>query len=123
MRNTIIKKRAQEQKRGWRVRNKIRGTAARPRLSVTKSNAHIQVQLIDDEGGATLGATSTFAKEFRDTEFNRRNKASARKLGERIAEIAKGKQIVTVVFDRGPHKYHGILAELADAARSAGLQF
>lgn len=123
MRNTIIKKRAQEQKRGWRVRNKMRGTAARPRLSVTKSNAHIQVQLIDDEGGATLGATSTFAKEFRDTEFNRRNKASARKLGERIAEIAKGKQIVTVVFDRGPHKYHGILAELADAARAAGLQF
>lgn len=123
MRNTIIKKRAQEQKRGWRVRNKIRGTAGRPRLSVTKSNAHIQVQLIDDEGGATLGATSTFAKEFRGTEFNRRNKASARKLGERIAEIAKGKQIVTVVFDRGPHKYHGILAELADAARAAGLQF
>ena len=56
-----------------------------------KSNSHIQAQLIDDEAGKTLGGTATFAKEFRNTEFNRKNKASAKKLGEQIAEIAKAK--------------------------------
>lgn len=110
-------------KRALRVRKKLSGTNTKPRLSVFKSNNHIQVQLIDDEAGNTLGSAATFAKEFRDTEFNRKNKASARKLGEQIAEIAKSKNIKEVVFDRGPFKYHGILAELADAARAGGLQF
>lgn len=123
MRKNVVKNRELRQKRGWRVRSKIRGTAERPRLSVHKSHAHIQVQLIDDENGVTLGTTSTFAKEFKDTEFARKNKASARKIGERIAEIAKAKQIDRVIFDRGPFKYHGILAELGDAARTAGLKF
>lgn len=111
------------QKRALRVRKHLCGTSTKPRLCVVKSNCHIQVQLIDDETGHTLGGTATFAKEFRDTEFNKKNKASARKLGEQIAEIAKGKNIKEVVFDRGPFKYHGILAELADAARANGLQF
>ncbi len=110
-------------KRALRVRQRLRGTDAKPRLCVVKSNCHIQAQLIDDERGITLGSIATFAKELRDTEFNRKNKASARKLGERIAEIAKSKNIKEVVFDRGPFKYHGILAELADAARAGGLQF
>lgn len=110
-------------KRALRVRKNLRGSAAKPRLSVIKSNSHIQAQLIDDDTGQTLGATATFAKEFRGTEFNRKNKASARKLGEHIAEIAKNKNIKEVVFDRGPFKYHGILAELADAARAGGLKF
>ncbi|MBA2369718.1 MAG: 50S ribosomal protein L18 [Candidatus Protochlamydia sp.] len=110
-------------KRALRVRKKLRGTGAKPRLCVVKSNAHIQAQLIDDEAGITLGGTATFAKEFRNTEFSKKNKASARKLGEQIAEIAKSKNIKEVVFDRGPFKYHGILAELADAARAGGLQF
>jgi len=110
-------------KRSIRVRKHLRGTNTKPRLCVVKSNNHIQAQLIDDEAGITLGATATFSKEFRGTEFNRKNKASARKLGERIAEIAKDKNIKEVVFDRGPFKYHGVLAELADAARAGGLQF
>jgi large subunit ribosomal protein L18 len=110
-------------KRALRVRKHIRGTSTKPRLCVVKSNSHIQAQLIDDESGHTLGGTATFAKEFRNTEFNRKNKASARKLGEQTAEIAKCKNIKEVVFDRGPFKYHGVLAELADAARAGGLQF
>lgn len=123
MRNEAIKKQTLRQKRAWRVRKKFEGTAAKPRLCVVKSNSHIQAQLIDDQAGVTLGGTATYAKEFRNTEFNRRNKASAKKLGERIAVIAKEKNIKEVIFDRGPFKYHGVLAELADAARAAGLQF
>lgn len=95
----------------------------KPRLSVVKSNNHIQVQLIDDEQGKTLAGTATFAKEFRKTEFGKKNKASARKLGEKIAALAQEQNIKELVFDRGPFKYHGILAELADAARAAGLKF
>lgn len=111
------------EKRALRVRKHLRGTSMKPRLCVVKSNSHIQAQLIDDESGHTLGGTATFAQEFRNTEFNKKNKASARKLGEQIAEIAKSKNIKEVVFDRGPFKYHGILAELADGARAGGLQF
>ncbi|MCE2982606.1 MAG: 50S ribosomal protein L18 [Parachlamydia sp.] len=110
-------------KRAYRVRKKLRGNSEKPRLCVVKSNNHIQAQLIDDESGRTLGGTATFTKENRNTEFNKKNKASARKLGEQIAEIAKSKNIKEVVFDRGPFKYHGVLAELADAARAGGLQF
>lgn len=123
MRNTTLKKQELRKKRAWRVRKYIQGSAAKPRLSVFKSNKHIQAQLIDDTTGSTIGYVSTFAKEFRDTPHGRKNKESARKLGERIAEIAKAKNIKEVVFDRGPFKYHGILAELADAARAAGLKF
>lgn len=106
-----------------RVRKKVRGTSVKPRMSVFKSNKHILVQLIDDEHGQTLGATGTTSKEYQGTDFAGKSKASAKKLGERIAEIAKEKNIKEVVFDRGPYKYHGILAELADAARAGGLQF
>jgi large subunit ribosomal protein L18 len=110
-------------RRAKRVRKHLRGTSAKPRLCVVKTNCHLQVQLIDDEAGRTLGGTATFAKEFQGTPFNRKNKTSARKLGEQIASIALSKDIKEVVFDRGPSKYHGILAELADAARAGGLQF
>lgn len=123
MRNTIIKRQNIRRKRTLRNRQHMQGTAAKPRLCVIKSNNHIQAQLIDDEAGITLGAISTCSKDFRNTEFNRKNKASARKLGEHIAGIAKSKNIKEVIFDRGRFKYHGILAELANAAREAGLQF
>lgn len=123
MRNTTLRMQRVRRSRAMRNRKKLQGTPIKPRLCVVKSNKHIQVQLIDDENGRTLGSTATFAKEFRNTEFTKKNKKSARKLGEHIAEIAKGHHIVEVVFDRGPSKYHGILAELADAARSGGLKF
>lgn len=108
--------------RARRVRKHIRECAKRTRLTVTKSNQHLQAQLIDRETGNTIAGIATFSKEFRSTEFNRRGKPAARKLGEWIAERAKEKGIVEVVFDRGPAKYHGVLAELADAARAGGLQ-
>lgn len=123
MRSQQIKKETIRNNRAMRVRKKLRGTSARPRLSVFKSNKHIQAQLVDDESGKTLGTVATFSKEFRDTEFSKKNKASATKLGEKIAEIAKKNDVTEVIFDRGPFKYHGILAALADGARAAGLQF
>jgi large subunit ribosomal protein L18 len=123
MRKTIIRNHQNRVKRALRVRKHLRGNGDKPRLCVVKSNKHINVQIIDDEKGITLGSISTYSSEFKGTEFGKRNKASARKLGERIAEIAKEKNIKEFVFDRGPFKYHGILAELADAVRSAGLQF
>jgi len=110
-------------KRSQRVRRRLKISNVRPRLCVVKSNAHLQAQLIDDERGITLGGVATYSKEFRNTEFNRKNKKSARKIGERIAEIAKEKNIKEVVFDRGPFKYHGIFVELAEAARAGGLVF
>lgn len=123
MRNTVEKNRRKRLKRTMRNRKHLRGSSNKPRLCVVKSNKHIQVQIIDDEKGMTLGATATFAAEFKGTEFGKKGVESARKLGEKIAEIAKEKNIKEVVFDRGPFKYHGILAALADAARAGGLQF
>lgn len=123
MRSDLIKKEKIRKNRTMRVRKKLRGTSQKPRMCVIKSNKHIHVQLIDDESGTTLGMAATFAKEFQGTDFSKKNKASATKLGELIAEIAKEKNVTEVVFDRGPFKYHGILAALADSARAAGLQF
>ena len=108
-------------KRAFRVRNKLEGV--RPRLCVFKSNKHIVAQIIDDAKGIVLCGISTSGKELRETEFNTKSKKSAKKIGERIAEIAKAKNVKEVVFDRGSFKYHGILAELAEAARAGGLQF
>lgn len=123
MRSQTVKKQNIRRRRTMRVRQHMSGTSQKPRMSVNKSNKHILVQLIDDESGTTLGMTATYAKEFQGTEFTKKNKASAAKLGEKIAEIAKENNIVEVVFDRGQFKYHGILAALADSARAAGLQF
>ena len=123
MRKSVVKINKTRKTRAMRVRKKLRGTGLKPRLSVHKSNSHLHAQLIDDENGVTLAGISTCGKELRDTEFGRKNKASARKLGEYIAEKAKAHNIKEVVFDRGQFKYTGVLAELADAARSGGLKF
>lgn len=123
MRNTILKKRELRQKRSWRVRKTLCGTRARPRLSVHKTNKHCAAQLIDDESGVTLGSIATFSKQFKGTAFAKKSKEAARELGTQIAQIAKGLQIEEVIFDRGAFKYHGILAELANAAREGGLRF
>lgn len=109
--------------RGMRIRKHIRSYAKRLRLSVSKSNKHLGVQLIDDEKGITLAGIATNSKEFRNTEYNKRSRASARKLGEQIAKLAEEKGIKEVVLDRGSSNYHGLVGELADAAREAGLQF
>lgn len=120
---TQAKKHEISRKRALRVRKHLRGNADRPRLCVKKTNSHIHVQLIDDELGVSLGAVSTLSKELRGTEFGKRNKTSAKKLGEMIAKIAGDKDISEVIFDRGASKYHGVLHELAQAAREAGLKF
>jgi len=101
------------------VRKKLRGTAGCPRLCVVRSNKHLQAQLIDDEKGVTLVSASTYTKEI----GGRSNKESARKVGSVIGEKAKAQGVERVIFDRGWAKYHGVVAELADAAREAGLQF
>lgn len=123
MRKALMKTQEKRIKRAMRNRKKLKGTSLKPRMSVNKTNKHINVQLIDDEAGKTIGSIGTYSKEFKDTDFNRKNKASAKKLGEQIAAIAKEHNIKEIVFDRGPFKYHGILAELANAAREGGLQF
>ncbi len=100
-----------------RIRAKIIGTAARPRLAVYRSLKRMTVQLIDDTAGKTLAAASTVDVKSKLT------KAGAKKLGELIATKAKEKKISAVVFDRSGYRYHGRVKELADAARAGGLQF
>lgn len=118
-----VKNRSQlRTKRATRVRKTLRGDAAKPRLSVLKTNRHVCAQIIDDESGRTLVSASTFCKEMQGTEHNRRNKAAAREVGKLLAERAQEANVQQVVFDRGPAKYHGVLAELADGAREAGLK-
>lgn len=119
----VEKKHRLRKKRQLRVRKHVRGTATRPRMTVLKSNKHLHVQLIDDERGHTLAAVSTLGKEFRGSEFTSKSCAAGRKLGEVIGAMAIKQNIKEIVFDRGPYRYHGILAELADGARGAGLQF
>ncbi|MDB6080886.1 MAG: rplR [Chlamydiia bacterium] len=123
MEKNIIKAYRNKCRRAMRVRQHVQGTAEKPRMCVVKTNKHIEVQIIDDEKSVTLVSLSTNSKELRKTEFSKRNKASAKYLGEKIAEKAKALGVGQVVFDRGPFKYHGILAELATGARSFGLQF
>lgn len=108
-------------KRALRVRKKLRGSALKPRLSLYKSNRNLFAQLIDDEQGKTLVSYGTQAKsgDFK----GKSKKENAKLLGEKIAFLAKKNEIEKVVFDRGYHKYHGILAEFANAAREAGLKF
>lgn len=120
--NQQLNSRIRRNKRAMRVRARLKGNSAKPRLSVFKSNKHISVQLIDDEAGVTLASVSTHSKDVKKTEFGKKNKASAKRLGEQIADIAKQKNVKEVLFDRGPFKYHGILAEIADGARNKGLK-
>ncbi len=123
MENRIQKKKRLQEKRSWRVRKKLRGTRKVPRICVVKSNRHLHAQIIDDESGRTLASVATFDSEFRSSDHSKKNKESGRQLGKRIAEKAQKMQIESVIFDRGKSKYHGILAEFANAARGQGLKF
>ena len=108
------------QKRHLRVRNHVAGTAARPRLNVFRSLAHIYAQLIDDDKGITLAAASSLDKDFNGKGGNI---AAAKAVGTAIAKKALEKGISEVVFDRGGYIYHGRVAALAQAARDGGLKF
>ena len=107
-------------RRHLRVRRKISGTAERPRLCVYRSNANIYAQIIDDVAGNTLVQASTLDKEIK---IKHANKEAAKELGTLIAKRAADKKIKTVVFDRGGYIYHGVVKELAEAAREGGLEF
>ena len=102
---------------------KVLGTAARPRMSVRFSGQHIYVQFVDDGAGATLTAASTRSKGLAERGRWHANVTGAQKLGAWAAELARGRGITQVVFDRGGAQYHGKVKALADAARAAGLQF
>lgn len=109
--------------RTLRVRKKLKGSAERPRLSIFKSNKHFYAQIIDDESSKTLVSYSTLAKDLKGTETAKLSKESAKVIGEKLAAMAKEKNINQVIFDRGRFKYHGIIAQFADAAREHGLKF
>ena len=108
-------------RRHRRVRKKIHGTAARPRLAVHRSNKHLVAQLIDDDTGRTLAAASTAEAELRSSSGS--TVEAAAKVGQLVAERAKAAGITAVVFDRGGFIYHGRIAAAAAAAREAGLEF
>ena len=107
-------------KRHLRVRAKISGTAACPRLNVFRSNKNITAQLIDDVNGVTLAAAASNEKDFG---ISGGNCEGARKVGQLIAERAAKQGITEVVFDRGGYIYHGRVKELAEGAREGGLKF
>jgi large subunit ribosomal protein L18 len=116
-------KNVSREKRHLRVRKKISGTAERPRLNVYRSEMNIYAQVIDDLAGTTLVSASTIDKEIKEKLSVGSNKEAAKAVGELIAKRAIDKGIKTVVFDRGGYIYHGRVKELAEAARSAGLDF
>jgi large subunit ribosomal protein L18 len=103
-----------------RIRKKLAGTVARPRLAVFRSVAHIYAQVIDDASGATLVSASSVDKA---NKTKGGNLAAAKTIGKLVAERAKEKGITAVVFDRGGYQYHGRIKALAEAARAAGLEF
>ena len=110
----------ERRRRHLRVRRKISGTQERPRLCVYRSNANIYVQLIDDVAQKTIASASTLDKEIKTKHSN---KEAAKEVGALIAKRAKEQKIENVVFDRGGYIYHGVIKELAEAARQGGLKF
>ncbi len=107
-------------RRHRRVRKKLRGTPARPRLTVLRSLTHPHAPVIADTTGRTLAAAATVEADVRGG--NTGNVAAAKAVGTRLAERAKAAGVTTVVFDRGGFKYHGRVAAVADGARAAGLE-
>lgn len=110
------------QKRKWRIRKKINGTAARPRLSVKFSAKHIYAQAIDDDAGQTLAYLSSLDADLRKEKLAA-NVSSAETLGKAFAAKATAAGITDVVFDRNGARYHGKVKTFADAAREGGLKF
>ncbi|MEX0913831.1 MAG: 50S ribosomal protein L18 [Demequina sp.] len=112
-------KAVQRKRRHFRLRKKISGTPARPRLVVTRSSRHMFVQIVDDTVGKTLVQASSLEADVRATKGDKTAKAS--KVGQLAADRAKAAGIDTVVFDRGGNRYHGRVAAVADGAREGGL--
>ena len=117
---TKINRKEERIRRHKRVRTKISGTTECPRLAIFRSNSNIYAQIIDDTKGATIVAASTLDKEVKT---KKANKEAAKEVGALIAKRALEKNIESVVYDRGGYIYHGIVKELAEAAREGGLKF
>jgi large subunit ribosomal protein L18 len=107
-------------KRKIHIRKRISGTAERPRMTVTRSNRSISIQIIDDTKGHTLASASTLEKDLRNIKAN---VAGAGQLGEIMGKRLLEKNIKTVVFDRNGYLYHGVIKALADGTRKAGIDF
>ena len=120
---TKINKNAVRQKRHQRIRNKISGTAERPRFSVYRSTANISVQVIDDVAGKTLVSASTLSKDLAKAIKGKTKVEAAKIVGEAVAKKALAAGIEEVVFDRGGYLYTGRVQAVADGAREAGLKF
>ena len=116
----LQKKSSLAQKRRWRIRKKIKGTAERPRLTVHFSNKHIYAQCIDDVKGHTMAYVSSVGGK--ETTAKANNEGAA-ELGKLIAEKAKSAGVESVVFDRAGRRYHGCVKSFAEAAREGGLKF
>ncbi|HEV2122289.1 MAG TPA: 50S ribosomal protein L18 [Chloroflexota bacterium] len=110
-------------KRHLRIRNRVKGTPARPRLSVFRSLKHMYAQVIDDTQGRTLAAASTLDADLRPELTTLAKRDEAARVGRLIAERAMAAGVSQVVFDRGGYLYHGRVQRLADAAREGGLMF
>ena len=106
-------------RRHLRVRKKVAGTSARPRLVVTRSSRHVVAQVVDDGAGRTLVAASTMEADLRGLSGDKT--AKARRVGELVGERAKAAGVEAVVFDRGGNRYHGRVAAVAEGARDSGL--
>ena len=117
---TKVDRKAERQRRHVRVRRKISGTSECPRLAVCKTNKNIIAQIIDDSKAETLVYVSTLDKEIKT---KKANIEAAKEVGTLVAKKALEKKIKTVVYDRGGYIYHGVIKELAEAAREAGLEF
>jgi len=118
---TATLRRTSRSRRHLRVRKKVAGSSARPRLVVTRSTRHISAQVVDDTTSRTLAAASSLDDSVRSTSGDKKARAAA--VGKLVAERAKAAGIEAVVFDRGGNRYHGRIAALADAAREGGLSF
>ncbi len=114
-------KRAAAKRRHIRIRKKVSGTPARPRLVVTRSNRHMVAQIVDDLAGHTVASASSLDSSIRGVDGDK--SAQAKQVGALVAERAKAAGVEAVVFDRGGNRYAGRIAALADAAREAGLKF
>jgi large subunit ribosomal protein L18 len=111
------------ERRKLRIRKKVNGTPARPRLTVFRSSKHIYAQVIDDTTGQTIAHASTLSKDLKGTLDEANKVDAAKKVGTLIAQLCKSKKIDRVVFDRNGYLYHGRVSALAQAAREAGLEF
>jgi large subunit ribosomal protein L18 len=110
-------------RRRARVKNKLRGSSDRPRLSVFRSNKHMYAQLVENLDGRVIASASTLNKDLKDKVKKEKKSEAAEKVGQAIGKLAKEKGVTEVVFDRSGYLYHGRVRALADGARKAGLKF